>query len=321
VAWFFSRRPQRQKRRAGRPYSDSHRSPGLALLFELLDRRPARAILDLGPSSTESLNFLSGQCQSLVIQDAFHSSAKSGQRSEVFCFESAASVSLPPTVAEGGEPFDVVLLWDLLHYLPKEERKAFVRRVEKRLAANALALLVTATVAPIPPSPIHFKVLARERVDYHFDDDLLLPGHGLPTREVETTLASFEPLRLFQLRNGYQEVLFRWQGQPEEPAPEPEPEPELEPAPEPAPQVDAGPSDEPAPEDGEARRSDSGRHLIVFAPEDEVGEEPEEPEEPEEAPEEKPPEEESPEEAPEPEEPQSSKKKGSRRSRRRRQRR
>ncbi|MCG8458936.1 MAG: hypothetical protein MI919_21870, partial [Holophagales bacterium] len=94
MAWFFSRRPTPQKQ-AGRPYPEVQRSPGLSLLFEIRGRQRIRSVLDLGPSSNETLQFFSSRADGVVVQDTFHSSATGGRRSEVFRFASAEAVSLP----------------------------------------------------------------------------------------------------------------------------------------------------------------------------------------------------------------------------------
>lgn len=204
VGWFSSR--QRRKREAaGKIYAGIQRSPGFEVICQFLETEPAYTILDLGPSSTESLEFLSEMCDDLVVQDVFHSSVNNtGARSETFRFESAKAVSLP----NPNQKFDVILVWDLLHYLSPEDRAPFVRRLAERCAPNAMVLITASSIAEIPPEPIHFKALRRDRLEYCMGDERA-ESPGMTTRIVEQLMTGFVPLRNFQLRNGLQEMVFQ----------------------------------------------------------------------------------------------------------------
>ncbi len=204
MGWFSSR--QRRKREsAGRIYAGAQRSPGFEVICQFLETEPAYTILDLGASSTESLEFLSELCDDLVIQDVFHSSATStGTRSEIFRFENARAVSLP----KPSQKFDVILVWDLLHYLSPEDRAPFIRRLAERCAPNAMVLITASSIAEIPPEPIQFKALRPDRLEYCLGDERA-KSPGMTTRIVEQLMIGFVPLRNFQLRNGLQEMVFQ----------------------------------------------------------------------------------------------------------------
>jgi hypothetical protein len=68
-------------------------------------------------------------------------------------------------------------------------------------------------VAPIPLTPIRFKIHDRETLDYLVASGERVAAPQLRTRDVETFLQQFEPEQLFQLRNGLQEFLFRFRGE------------------------------------------------------------------------------------------------------------
>ena len=166
MSWFSRRQPKPPKPVGLAPpglESGLHRSPGLSLLSAELEKRPIRAILDLGPSSTGTVKFLSRFCDNISIQDLFHSSApQSGARSTIFRFDAGAVRALP----EERERFDVILLWDLLHYFERSEIGSFVARLAERCREDTLDFLLASAIAPIPLTPIRFQVHDSETLLY-----------------------------------------------------------------------------------------------------------------------------------------------------------
>ena len=206
MSWFGKRR-SRSETPAGQVSAGRQASPGLALFTEMLGSRPLGPILDLGPTSTENLEFFSDRASEVAVGDLFHTVGKRGQRSELYLFDDADEAELPDKPAR----FVAVLLWDLLHYFPLAERRHLAERLIRRLEPGALVLVHASSVSKVPPTPIQFKIADREHLDYVVGDDRV-PSPGLSTREVERALVGFEPIRLFQLRNGYMEMVFRWPG-------------------------------------------------------------------------------------------------------------
>ena len=219
MSW-FSRQPKTPKPAGIAPpglATGLHRSPGLALLSAELEKRRPRAILDLGCSSTDTVRYLSGLCDHLSVQDLFQSSeTRSGVRSTIFRFESDAVEALPAA----SERFDVVLIWDLLHYFESPRLAPFVAELAARCREDALVFLLASAIAPIPLTPIRFRIHDRETLHYQVESTERVASPQLRTRDVEQIMAAFTPLRLFQLRNGLQEFLFRYAGR-ELPDPEP----------------------------------------------------------------------------------------------------
>lgn len=218
MSWFWHRKPAaRDSRGEASPGSESrglvsglHRSPALAVLAAELARHPPRSILDLGTSSTENVRFLSRHCDQISIQDLFQSTdnARSGSRSTIFRFEENIVCSLP---AEE-EKFDLLLLWDLLHYFERSHIPRLIAELTLRCRPDALVYLLASTVAPIPLTPIRFKIHDGETLDYFVAAGARAAPPRLRTRDIEIFLSGFEPEHLFQLRNGLQEFVFRFQG-------------------------------------------------------------------------------------------------------------
>ncbi len=194
-----------------------HRSPGLELLSAEIEKRRPRAILDLGCSSTDTVRYLSQLCDNLSVQDLFQSTeTRSGARSTIFRFAADVVAGLP----DPGERFDVILIWDLLHYFDGPRLAPFVAQLAAHCREDALIFLLASAIAPIPLTPIRFRIHDRETLHYQVESTERVASPQLRTRDVEQIMAAFTPLRLFQLRNGLQEFLFRYAGR-ELPDPEP----------------------------------------------------------------------------------------------------
>ncbi len=213
MSWFRRRRPEPDA--LGPLQNGLHRSPGLARLCSELGRRRPESILDLGASSTENVSFLSRYTANLCIQDLFHGACvEPGRRSSTFRFGSVESLELPAA----GERFDVVLMWDLIHYFELDDRRDFVARIGGYCRPEALVLLAASSVAAIPLEPIQFKIESEESIHYTVPAGERTGPAGFNTRQIEGLMQGFEPVRFFQLRNGLQEFLFRYTGD-EEPDP------------------------------------------------------------------------------------------------------
>lgn len=213
MAWTFRRRKPRGD--SGGPtglVSGIHRSPGFGALCEELGKRRVDAILDLGPTSTENLSFLSQLSENVTVQDLFRScGGEEGARSSIYRFPDVATLPLP----ESG-PYDAVLMWDLFHYLERAQIRELVARLTPLCAEGTLLLVMASAQAPIPVSPLGFRIAGRAELEYRTTGNAKAPAPELTPRVVEQLVPSFRPLRFFQLRNGLQEFLFRYE--PEKPA-------------------------------------------------------------------------------------------------------
>ncbi len=188
--------------------SGVHRSPGLGQLCREMERHPPRAVLDLGSPSTENLRFLSDTGGNVSVGGLFRGASDSGGPwSALFRFEDVETLPLP----ESDAPFDVVFLWDLVHYFEPAVFAAFVGRLAPLCRPSTLVLLSASATAPIPLVPIHFKIESRETLRYQLPSDERAASPGLCTRDIEKLMRGFVPVRIFHLRNGLQEFLFRYE--------------------------------------------------------------------------------------------------------------
>lgn len=200
---WFSRRSDPGSREAVLG-SGPHRSPGLDLVVRELQGRRLSGVLDLGPPSNENLTFLSTLTERVSVQDLYRSCSQDGG-AVGFRFRDVDAFPLP----DERESFDLVLLWDLLHYIDPAVRSRFSARLAGLCRPGAIVLLHAADNAPVPPAPIQFKILGADTLLYQVPEGVRLPPPRLSTRLVEKALPGFRPLRTIQLRHGLQEAVYQ----------------------------------------------------------------------------------------------------------------
>lgn len=209
MSWFFNRR--KRDHPSAVPHglaTGSHRSPGFALICRELERFGEPKVLDLGQTSTENLEFLARYGAHVAVADLFRScGGVEGERATPFRFPAASALPLP----EGDGPFDVILVWDLLHYLERAELAPFVTRLRALGRPGTWVFFTISTRLPIPATPIHFRIETAELLHYGVASTQRLPPPQYTPREVEKAMAGYVPERSFQLRSGLQELLFRRQ--------------------------------------------------------------------------------------------------------------
>lgn len=210
MSWLFNRRKRETPSAVPRGLeTGSHRSPGFAVICRELERFAEPRVLDLGRTSTENLEFLSRYGSQVAVADLFRScGGVEGERPVPFRFPPAASLPLP----DGDGPFDVILVWDLLHYLERSELAGFTARLRALSRAGTWVFFTISTRMPIPATPIHFRIETTELLHYGIVSATRLPAPQYTPREVEKVMTGYVPERSFQLRSGLQELLFQHEG-------------------------------------------------------------------------------------------------------------
>lgn len=212
MSWFFKGR--KTQKHHGSPMgleTGSHRSPGLAAICHEMRERGEVHLLDLGTSSTENVQFFSGFTSNVTVVGLFQASSgqeASTQRSDVFRFDENAIEALP----KGQDQFDIVIAWDLLHYFDSQELVDLNRGLRRLCRPEALIYLLASNNAPIAKQPLHFRIEGEDSLFYTLPEGEASHAPKLVTRDVEQRMEGFRPLRLFQLRNGFQEFIFRYRG-------------------------------------------------------------------------------------------------------------
>lgn len=205
MAWFSRRKPQGEYPEEVGLATGAYRSPGLVALAEELEGRTVEAILDLGCSSPENLAFMSRYSGNIVIRDLASAGGSNADAPRASLFQIGSGC----LDAEDDRSYDVLLVWDILHYVAPDERETFAHRLVRLSRPGALMLVHASGSTSIPLSPVRFKIRDAKSLSYEVHGERRKPSPQFTPRSVEKLMRGFRPLRFFQLRNGLQEFLLQ----------------------------------------------------------------------------------------------------------------
>ena len=165
-------------------------APGIAALLEGFTEDGGLSVLDLGPASEPSFQLYAGFARRIRFADILANPPPSGGLTERL--KALGSDPLPL--------YDLVLAWNILDRLRKEERSALVERLVRVSSPDArLYVLVDSSGRP-DTCPLRFSLLDRDRVSQ------LPVGPEEPARpeilpaELERLLMPFRVCHAFTLR-------------------------------------------------------------------------------------------------------------------------
>lgn len=175
----------------------TRRSPGLASLFESLHEDGRHSILDLGSADGRQLRLLGRFGRQVRFAGLVP------RPRDVSSWLDALK-SLP---AHPRQPYDVVLMWDLLDRLPADERRPVVDHLDAITAPGArLHAIVDASEAG-QTRPMEFRIVDLDRVAHVAAGPPEPAQEPLLPAQVERALSPFEVIRAFTLRGGLREYL------------------------------------------------------------------------------------------------------------------
>jgi len=112
--------------------------------------------------------------------------------------------------AFGREPFDLVLLWDLLNYFSGADLPALAEILAGHLRPSArVHLLITSSQRVVPPQPGRFEVLPEGGVAVEHSQAATLPAPRFTPWHLERGLQGFVIDRSVLLQSGLQEFVLR----------------------------------------------------------------------------------------------------------------
>lgn len=181
------------------------------LLKELMRRFEAgrQVLLDLGPASEPNLAFFQQLPCRLCIGDML------GELADLATLESPSEELLGDRVAacfppSPGEPFDIVLCWDVLNYLSRDALKVFMKRLATSCRPGALVhALIVASPKAMPERPGVYHILGEERVRRVGNAAWTRPAPRYTQLDFERLFTRYAVERAMLLRSGMQEYLFK----------------------------------------------------------------------------------------------------------------
>jgi hypothetical protein len=183
-----------------------HRSLALAELLDSLRPGSRHAVLDLGPSVSANVKFLSTLCCRIRIADlhrSLSSESIESRRSEAM---NALWERLLPLAPD--ERFDVLLAWDVFDYLRPDQVSSLMARLAPACHEETLALVLVSTRPTIPAVPPRYRILDREHLAGDGPREPVRPCPRYGQADLQRMMAGFSVRRSFLLRSGIQEFLF-----------------------------------------------------------------------------------------------------------------
>lgn len=182
-------------------------APGVAALFAGLREDGSHAVLDFGSATETNLRLYSGFARRIrfagLLTDPPHGEAWA-----------AALGALPP---HPEQPYDLVLVWNLLDRLAPEERPLLVERLVQLTAPGARLYLVVDASSEPNTRPVRFTLLDFDRVRQEAVGPPHPPQPQLLPAEVERLLEPFRVAHGFTLRHNLREYVAIRGGSPDSP--------------------------------------------------------------------------------------------------------
>lgn len=191
------------------PAEESHLSPALSEAFGELDDQAPLHVLDLGAAVGENLAFLSSRyrCR-LQVGDLYRSAIASGQPLVDPEADPARLFDRLLPATEADDPVDLVLAWDLLDYLRREQVEALSARLATLCRPGALAYALVHIGKEVPREPRSYVLREGGELVYRGAETPRRPATRYRPAEVDAMTPGFAVDRTYLLRHGVQEYLL-----------------------------------------------------------------------------------------------------------------
>jgi 2-polyprenyl-3-methyl-5-hydroxy-6-metoxy-1,4-benzoquinol methylase len=187
------------------PQPPLYRSPTLQALVSRLSSEGAYHILDLGVASGANVEFFSRFSCRLQIADLPEALASEKLRPLLTADPVAAFRMILPV---SWAPFDVVLAWDVLNYLTREQFDSLAAHVGSLCRPGALVLAFVSTTKEMSSAPLVFKIVDDQTLLLWKQTTAVRPSPRFPPAEVGRLMSGFAVVQSVVMRHGVQEYLF-----------------------------------------------------------------------------------------------------------------
>ena len=214
MSWFGGRRWEPERPRPAAQAAEEgaesaleiHRSLALAGLLAELPEESRLSVLDLGPAVGANLEFLSARyrCR-LQVADLWRS-AGTHRLADPEADPAALFRELLPLA--GGPEIDLVLAWDLLNYLRREQIRALAEHLAPSCRPGGRLFAMVLTGREIPRQPLTYELRAGGELVYRAAGGAIRPGPRYRPAEVDALTPGFTVDRSYLLRHGIQEYLL-----------------------------------------------------------------------------------------------------------------
>lgn len=164
-------------------------------------------VLDLGPALGRNVQFLSAFISKLFVADLYSTIRSQAGRSALdrARMDRILIRDLPrPEEA----PIDLILVWDLLDYLDREQIATLGRHLAKLCRRDSLVLILLSTLQTMPELPGRYLMLDPETLRCENDSKRERRSPGYKEPDLERLMPAFEVETSFLLRSGIQEYVL-----------------------------------------------------------------------------------------------------------------
>jgi hypothetical protein len=189
-------------------------SSGWGKILERMRGEESMRVLDVGPTSSGNINFITSLGHSIYLANLVEDAAKkewtpSQPDGTVGAFDVERFLSTHLTFS--GRGFDIILLWDTMDYLPEPIVAPVIQRLHGVMEPNGqmLAMFRSASTASVTPQKADFS-------RYHLTDtnklDVQRAGdyplvNTFTNRQIEKLLEDFKSFTFFLSKDNVREVL------------------------------------------------------------------------------------------------------------------
>lgn len=185
----------------------SHHSLALKHALRRFRALGGSRVLDLGPAIGRNVQFLSAFISKLFIADLYATLRSQTGRSALdrAKLDRILQRDLPPTQQS---PIDLILVWDLLNYLDREQVAILGRHLARLCRRDSLVLALLSTQQTIPELPGQYLMLDPETLRCENDSQRERRSPGYKEPDLEKMMPAFEVETSYLLRNGIQEYVL-----------------------------------------------------------------------------------------------------------------
>ena len=186
-----------------------YRSMGFGLVANHLKEQSKPQVLDLGPSVSANIAYLSQYHSKLYIENLSESVADLNAAMRVSEAREQAIASCFQSY--GDTQFDVILAWDLFNYLELEALATSMDYLSRYCRHGTRLYALIGIGKQILDSPSRFEIVDDEQLRYGVATvgGRPCPQHSIP--DLLRRLPEFVVRRTYLLRNGMQEYVFGYQ--------------------------------------------------------------------------------------------------------------
>jgi len=185
-------------------------------MLKFLQRGESLRVLDIGPTSSTNINFLTGLGHSIYMANLVEEAARPEwkQTGEDGLPNFRTADYLESNLNFSGRTFDVVLLWDAADYLPANLLTPLLHRLAEVMAPGGLLLALfhgkvqgsAANAAATETGFFRYHLTATESIDMQKAGSF--PILNLNTnRQIEALLTDFSNFRFFLAKDNLREVI------------------------------------------------------------------------------------------------------------------